>query len=205
MDDISKLDKFFIATPMNNGSFLEFGDIKLIISGDTLELNIKDEYRYFSPKEIEELSNFLCDCKEHFRKKKPIKKEMKKPISKATPTKTIPNIIQKTRVVDLNKERHDVYIGRKVAKFHYGNPFTHKFSAIAEVVVPTRKEAVNAFRNWIRGLEYQDVEPERRQWILDNLYNLKGKILGCYCYPKLCHGNIYIELIENKISENLLK
>lgn len=199
MGDISKLDKFFIATPMNNGSFLEFGDIKLILSNNTLELNIKDEYRYLSSKEIEELSDFLRDCKEHFKKK-----SLKKP-NKKTPVKIIPNIIQKTRVVDLNKERYEIYIGRKVAKFHYGNPFTYKFSAIAEVVVSTRKESVDAFRKWIKGLEYQDVEPERRQWILDNLSNLKGKILGCYCHPRNCHGDVYMEFIENEIFEDILK
>lgn len=190
MSDISKLDKFFIATPMNNGSFLEFGDIKLILSGDNLELNIKDEYRYIGEKDIEELSNFLCDCKEHFKNKN--KKSAKK-----LPVKIPPKTIQKTRVVDLHKERHDVYIGRKVDKFHYGNPFTFKFSAIAKVMVSSRNESVDAFRKWIKGLDYRDIEPERRLWILDNLSNLRGKVLGCYCKPnKVCHGDVYIELLE---------
>lgn len=189
MDDISKLNNFFIATPMNNGSFLEFGDIKFILSKDSLELNIKDEYRYIGEKEIEALSDFLCDCKEHFNKKH--KKSIKKPFVKISPKP-----IQKTRVVDLHKERHDIYIGRKVAEFHYGNPFTFKFSAIAKVKVSNRNDSVDAFRKWIKGIDYKDIEPERRQWILDNLPNLKGKILGCYCHPKKCHGDIYIDLLE---------
>lgn len=27
---------------------------------------------------------------------------------------------------------------------------------------------------------------------------MKGKILGCFCKPKSCHGDILVELVENE-------
>jgi hypothetical protein len=30
--------------------------------------------------------------------------------------------------------------------------------------------------------------------LLSRLPELRGKVLGCWCYPKACHGNILIEL-----------
>lgn len=32
--------------------------------------------------------------------------------------------------------------------------------------------------------------------LLDKLLSLKGKSLGCWCYPEPCHGNILLELIS---------
>ncbi len=30
----------------------------------------------------------------------------------------------------------------------------------------------------------------------EKLLRLKGKNLGCWCYPEVCHGNVLLELIE---------
>ena len=35
--------------------------------------------------------------------------------------------------------------------------------------------------------------------LMKKLPNLKGKILGCWCYPEKCHGDILLELMENLI------
>lgn len=44
------------------------------------------------------------------------------------------------------------------------------------------KDAVIAFEQWLRGEAYQDIEPERRQWIVDQINSgeLKGKPLVYY-------------------------
>ena len=34
----------------------------------------------------------------------------------------------------------------------------------------------------------------KRPDLLARLSELRGKVLGCWCYPKACHGNILIEL-----------
>ena len=64
-------------------------------------------------------------------------------------------------------------------KMHFGNPF---MSGLGDDLVfadgiSTVKEAVQAYRDWLVGAqEYKDVEPERRQWIIDNI--LSGELIG---------------------------
>jgi hypothetical protein len=52
-------------------------------------------------------------------------------------------------------------------KFHFGNPFSHNPNWGIVTGDGTIADAVKAFDAWLAGTEYQDVEPERRQWILD--------------------------------------
>ncbi|MFD1444291.1 DUF4326 domain-containing protein [Thermoactinomyces vulgaris] len=30
---------------------------------------------------------------------------------------------------------------------------------------------------------------------------MKGKVLGCFCKPRACHGDILVELVENSEME----
>lgn len=99
------------------------------------------------------------------------------------------------RIVHVNKEEHDFYIGRPT---NWGNPFTHKTGTKASFVLPTREDSIEAFRKWLAGEEYQDVEPDRRQWILDNVHKLKDKTIGCWCAPKRCHGEVLRDLADGK-------
>ena len=64
---------------------------------------------------------------------------------------------------------------------HFGNPFSHA-NYKGAIKVGTVKEAVIAYEQWLRGEKYQDVEPERRQWILNQINNgsLVGKPLVYY-------------------------
>lgn len=52
-------------------------------------------------------------------------------------------------------------------KFHFGNPFSHNSNWGIVTGNGTISDAVKAFDAWLGGTAYQDVEPERRQWILD--------------------------------------
>jgi len=99
--------------------------------------------------------------------------------------------VSSTEVVHLRHSDFDIYIGRKTrgGQHHYGNPFK-----IGED--GTREEVIEAYRLWLEGTAYQDVEPERRAWILTNLYKLKGKRLGCYCSPLPCHGDVLKEIVD---------
>jgi len=93
-----------------------------------------------------------------------------------------------TTIVNVNKEKYDVYIARPSK---WGNPYTHikgKFTR-AEFVVKTRKRAVDCYREWIENGDGQH--------LLKDLHELKDKRLGCFCSPKkCCHGEVLIELIE---------
>lgn len=97
-----------------------------------------------------------------------------------------------TKVVHCKEEPYDIYIGRiKDVPYHFGNPF--KICAGC-----SREESIKMFRLWLLGLCCMDIEPRRRKWILLNMYKLKGKVLGCWCRPEACHGDVYVEMLENK-------
>lgn len=81
-----------------------------------------------------------------------------------------------TKVVNLKTESYDVYIGRPSK---WGNPFKIGKNG-------TREEVINKYHEWI------ETQPE----LMSSLPELKGKILGCYCAPELCHGNVLVELLE---------
>jgi hypothetical protein len=111
---------------------------------------------------------------------------------------------QMTKVVNLRKEKYSQYIGRQDKTFHYGNPFSIGKSNIAKMVMPNRHEALLAFHDWLEGARFQDVEPERRAWVVENIEALRGCTLGCFCKPLGCHGDIYRVLLgELKLDEVL--
>ena len=79
------------------------------------------------------------------------------------------------RVVNLRKEKHTVYIGRGSI---FGNPYKIGIDG-------TREEVINLYRHYIT----QNLEAYKA------ICNLpKDSILGCYCKPKDCHGDIIVEL-----------
>ncbi len=92
--------------------------------------------------------------------------------------------MNKTVVVNkYHKIPYDVYIGRGSI---FGNPFSHMDNTKAQYKVATREEAVERYREWIM------TQPQ----ILNKLPELKGKVLGCFCKPRACHGDVLVELIE---------
>lgn len=99
-------------------------------------------------------------------------------------------------VVHCKRAAFDVYIGRPAddAPMHYGNPFAIKDGTKATVILPSRNEAIAAFYNWLAGEAWQDIEPTRRVWIVANLPTLRGKVLGCWCAPQSCHGDVLAAL-----------
>jgi len=78
------------------------------------------------------------------------------------------------KVVNIEKDPYDVFIGRPSI---WGNPF--------KIGKPyTRDEAIRLHAEWIVT---QDA-------LLDQLDELRGKTLGCYCKPESCHGDILLYL-----------
>lgn len=82
-----------------------------------------------------------------------------------------------TKVVHVTEE-NDLYIGRPSK---WGNPFKLGLDG-------TRLEVIEKYRQWILN------NPE----LLSQLHELEGKRLGCWCKPKACHGDVLVELIEQK-------
>lgn len=90
-----------------------------------------------------------------------------------------------------------VYIGRRPDGMHFGNPFPFYEGTVAKGPrVATREESVTCFEAWLRGEAFEDVEPERRQWILEHLHELRDQVLGCHCKPLACHGDILAKFAD---------
>ena len=81
-----------------------------------------------------------------------------------------------TRVVHCKKEPFDVLIDRRTK---WGNPFQ-----IGNGM--TRDDIIAKYEEYIRG----------RPDLLNSLHELKGKVLGCWCKPKACHGDVLVKLIN---------
>lgn len=64
-------------------------------------------------------------------------------------------------------------------QMHFGNPFDIKKAPHVIKVVKEVKEAVNNFLKWLLGIDFHNIEPERRKWIMDQIYSdkLSGKPL----------------------------
>lgn len=84
----------------------------------------------------------------------------------------------KTKVVNRHLEQYTVYIGRGTI---WGNPYYIGRDG-------TREEVIEKYREYAKNNEE----------ILSNLHKLEGQVLGCSCKPKLCHGDVLIEMLENK-------
>jgi hypothetical protein len=106
-------------------------------------------------------------------------------------------------VVHVKQSRYDVYIGRGW-KSNWGNPFSHKQDTKALVQVASREEAVARYRSWLLGDTDKDLAQDQRKWILENLHTLRGKVLGCWCAPKACHGDVLHDMANPTDSSGLV-
>jgi len=76
-------------------------------------------------------------------------------------------------VVHCKKENYDVYIGRPSK---WGNPFSIGKHG-------TREEVIELYRRYVLA---------KREMLLAIRAELKGKILGCWCAPLACHGDVLL-------------
>lgn len=82
------------------------------------------------------------------------------------------------RVVHCKRERYDVYVGRPSK---WGNPFK----------VPNGYDVVTDPE---RILERYEVHVCSRPELMAALPELRGKVLGCWCAPKPCHGDVLLRM-----------
>lgn len=88
------------------------------------------------------------------------------------------------RVVHCKREPYDVYIGRPSK---WGNPFSHQDGTLANTITETREEAVALYEKWLTA------QPD----LMADLPELRGKVLGCWCSPKACHGDVLVRLAND--------
>ena len=92
----------------------------------------------------------------------------------------------------LEDENH-VYIGRSspyvkgANKSKWYNPFSVKKYG--------REGCLNLYRDYLLN----------NKELMSQLGELKGRVLGCWCYPNACHGDILVELIgEERFTVRLI-
>lgn len=101
-----------------------------------------------------------------------------------------------TRVVHLHRKNGnvvqdcDVYIGRAVmrggwnfTRSKWANPFK-----IGQKGIKTIQHVAKAYEKHVRG----------NAMLMQSLHELSGQRLGCWCYPKFCHGNILVKLLKEQ-------
>lgn len=86
-------------------------------------------------------------------------------------------------VVHLKREPFDVRIDRQTA---WGNPFVIGKDG-------TREQVIAKYREWICLPENTHMVERARQV-------LRGKVLGCWCAPKACHGDVLAEIANAPLS-----
>lgn len=84
-----------------------------------------------------------------------------------------------TKIVHCKKEPYDVYIGRGSK---WGNPFVIGKDG-------DREEVISKYEIYIMN------KPD----LIKQLPELQGKVLGCWCKPKNCHGDILKIMVEDEI------
>ncbi len=92
------------------------------------------------------------------------------------------------KVVHCKKEPYNVYIGRPSK---WGNPFKIGCDG-------TREEVIEKYEEWLIGARSSWME---RPSLEEAKKELKGKVLGCWCKPNACHGDILMRFINHDVRE----
>ncbi len=83
------------------------------------------------------------------------------------------------KVVHCKKEPYDVLIDRTTK---WGNPFIVGVDG-------DRDEVCDKYEKWLPTQFH----------LMDALHELTGKILGCWCKPKQCHGDFLLKLANKPL------
>lgn len=85
-----------------------------------------------------------------------------------------------TRVVNRRRESFDIYIGRPSK---WGNPWP----------IPASGRTPDTER---RILGMYEAHVRASPALMAALPELRGKVLGCWCKPAACHGDVLMKLLE---------
>jgi hypothetical protein len=88
-----------------------------------------------------------------------------------------------TSVTHCKKHKYDVYIGRPSK---WGNPFKMGPDG-------NRATVIEKYRKYLLGNDE----------LLADLGELKDKVLGCWCHPRPCHGDVLADLVNKVFSPDV--
>lgn len=87
------------------------------------------------------------------------------------------------KVVNLYRDRnYEVYIGRDGhgQSGYFGNPFSKG----------TREENIKMYTAYFKARLKTDPIFKKK------IHELKGKVLGCFCKPLACHGDVIVDYLN---------
>lgn len=120
------------------------------------------------------------------------KKRPSEHASNGEPTPKRTKLGPRTTVVKLRRSRGvvvqgcDVYIGRECVLGGWNLPHSKWANPFSISRCGTAKAAVQRYRDYIA------TKPE----LLAEVGELRGKVLGCWCKPGPCHGDVLRELAD---------
>lgn len=115
--------------------------------------------------------------------------------------------------IKLFNVNNEEYFGDNVYLIHrpytLSNPYTHikDRQTKAMFVVPSREEAIERYSHYFDVMYGKNIKFTA---VIDEIYekyrNGEEILLGCFCYPKNCHGDVIIKklqarLLKEKIAE----
>lgn len=113
------------------------------------------------------------------------------------------------KLFNVNEEEHfgdNVYLIHR--PYILGNPYTHikDKTTKASFIVSTREEAIKRYSHYFNIMYGRNIEFTNT---IDEIYAKyrKGEdiLLGCYCYPKSCHGDVIIQKIQGMLLKEKIK
>lgn len=96
------------------------------------------------------------------------------------------------KVVNLRHSDYDVYIGRRGHGHdgYFGNPIVPGKTCPVCGEVHSRGNTLKCYR------EYLEVRLEQDPDFRERVKALRGKVLGCFCKPRPCHGDVLLEFVD---------
>lgn len=106
----------------------------------------------------------------------------------------MPKRIQRKRTKGWRMPEGAIYVGRPTK---WGNPFDWQdYYDVFCSESDAKAQAAEYYRKWLAG-EIK-VWSLARQWILDNIEQIRGYDLACYCKPdQPCHADVLLELANS--------
>jgi hypothetical protein len=103
-------------------------------------------------------------------------------------------------VMDEDKFGENVYLIHR--PYILSNPYTHikDKQTKAMFVVPTREEAIERYSHYFDVMYGKNIKFTE---IIDEIYEKyrRGEhiLLGCYCFPQSCHGDVIIKKLQSRL------
>lgn len=94
------------------------------------------------------------------------------------------------------EDKNNIYIGRKGVIFINNKRFPEQSSNFANPFKigkdGSRDEVIEKYKKYIME------RLENDKSLVKELLSMKNKNLGCWCHPDKCHGDVLLEIINNK-------